>query len=420
MSVINQMDASIERMQSEEIRLSDFINQNSVKAVTDTQLENGVDRLLYNHAINKTNLTTFCNVSSPTFNKRIKELSEAELIAEPFVQGKSHLYNRFDVQRIIESFHLPAYRDNYQSCVVSIQNHKGGVGKSTTTRTLATAAALDLDLNARIAVVDLDPQGSCGLQGQPKDENGIFLTVADIALRDVEPNSRFYEYLSYFDLSQEEVVLHAAVNTHLPNLDIFTAFPEDERFSDYYHSLDNDGQVALLHQLRDFVLPILKTEYDIIFIDTPPQDSPVCWSVLEAADFLLTPIAPKELDYLSTKNFVRFTRERIKQLPSQGENLKLWKVVSVNVDVTSRQQNRMLSRIRRAFVDAVMANSLESSELFIAADGLHRTIFDIQKSEARDFKYAGPKAYDRAIDSAGALYREFRGLLLNMSIGGDE
>ncbi|BDO05784.1 hypothetical protein KAM622c_53710 (plasmid) [Klebsiella quasipneumoniae subsp. quasipneumoniae] len=54
------------------------------------------------------------------------------------------------------------FSEMYLPRVIVTENHKGGTGKSTTTTINATAAALDLNLNAKICVIDLDPQGSLG------------------------------------------------------------------------------------------------------------------------------------------------------------------------------------------------------------------------------------------------------------------
>lgn len=417
MSVLSKFDAVIERMEKEEIGLQEYINSNSVKRVTDKDVKSGVDRLIYNHAVNKTQIVKICKTSMPTFNSHEKQLQENGVINEPFLQGQANMYNRFDLAALMKYFEVPKYSDYYNPIVIAVQNHKGGVGKSTTVRTISMATALDTELNAQVAILDLDPQGSCGFQGQPKDEDGVYLTIADIALRELQEGSPFFEYVYGFDAEPEDVVLAAAVNTHLPNLDIYTAFPDDERFTDFYHSLDDTKKNTLLCQLRDFIMPILKTKYDVIFIDTPPQDSPITWSVMLAADVLLTPIAPKELDYLSTRNFIKFTRTRIEQIGAQ-KNLKEWKVLPVNVDYSSRQQNRMIDRIRRTFTDTLTISSLESSELFIAADSLHRTIFDIQKTEARDNKYASVTAFNTAVNSSNAMYREIKSIIINTAIKG--
>ncbi|MFA0284691.1 AAA family ATPase, partial [Vibrio sp. 10N.222.55.F12] len=78
---------------------------------------------------------------------------------------------------------FPKYNQRFEPTTVVVENHKGGTGKSTTTVTLATTAALDLNLNARCLVIDLDPQGSTGqnLIHQADDES-VYMTAVDIAL----------------------------------------------------------------------------------------------------------------------------------------------------------------------------------------------------------------------------------------------
>ena len=404
MDVLLALDDCAGRMQHEDVRLKDIINEKSRINVTDSELDEGVDRLIYNHSLNKTKIREIVNLSTKTFNKRLAALEEEGEIGEPIEQGKSFLYNRFDVQVILDHLGHRKYRDDFTPTAVSVQNHKGGTGKSTTTRSLATAAALDLNLNARVCILDLDPQGSAGLQAQPKDDDGIYLTIADIALRKYTPS--FNEYVENYGLTEEEVVLGAAFNTHLPNLDVYSAFPEDEIFSDIYAELDEEGKAELLQELRHFILPILKQHYDIIFIDTPPQDSPICWSALEATDFLLLPVTPHKLDYLSTKNFITFIKDRIRQLPSGGDQLKMFKCLRVNVDSNSPQVEQTSNMIIRSFVEHLCSNSIKHSELFLAADNLNRSIFDIQKTEARDNKYASASAYDNAVVSTKAVYEE--------------
>ncbi|MCC4820568.1 AAA family ATPase, partial [Vibrio lentus] len=82
----------------------------------------------------------------------------------------------------------------------------------------------------------------------------------------------------------EQIVLASVFNTHLPNLDVMTAFPTDEKFSDYYMASDEEKQVQLLSRLKKEIIPILKSKYDIIILDLPPQNSPIVWSALEAAN----------------------------------------------------------------------------------------------------------------------------------------
>lgn len=414
MNILRKFDQCIDRMDDEELSLQEYINSNSVKSVTDKEVKSGVDRLIYNHAVNKTQVVKFCGTSMPTFNIIEKQLLAEGRVNEPFLQGQANMYNRFDLAVFMEEFKVPTYRQRYEPAVIGVINHKGGIGKSTTVRTLAMALALDTILNARIVILDLDPQGSAGLQGQPKPEDSVFLTISDICLRNVQKDSPFYRYVEEFGLSEVDVVLSAAVPTHLPNLQLYSAFPDDEQFTDYYHTLSDEDKIGLLRQLADYVVPILKQKYDIILLDTPPQDSPITWSAMLATDFMLTPIAPKALDYLSTRNFVRFTRDRIEQIGAD-QNIKEWKLVPVMVDYTDRTHELNLDRIRRLYTDRLTSNVIELSELFYAADHLQRSIYDIQKAECKERKYTSINQYELAITSSNAVYRELRGLIQNIA-----
>lgn len=414
MNILRKFDQCIDRMDDEELSLQEYINSNSVKSVTDKEVKSGVDRLIYNHAVNKTQVVKFCGTSMPTFNIIEKQLLAEGRVNEPFLQGQANMYNRFDLAVFMEEFKVPTYRQRYEPAVIGVINHKGGIGKSTTVRTLAMALALDTILNAQVVILDLDPQGSAGLQGQPKPEDSVFLTISDICLRNVQKDSPFYRYVEEFGLSEVDVVLSAAVPTHLPNLQLYSAFPDDEQFTDYYHTLSDEDKIGLLRQLADYVVPILKQKYDIILLDTPPQDSPITWSAMLATDFMLTPIAPKALDYLSTRNFVRFTRDRIEQIGAD-QNIKEWKLVPVMVDYTDRTHELNLDRIRRLYTDRLTSNVIELSELFYAADHLQRSIYDIQKAECKERKYTSINQYELAITSSNAVYRELRGLIQNIA-----
>nr|UGK56539.1 hypothetical protein [Escherichia coli] len=67
----------------------------------------------------------------------------------------------------------------------------------------------------------------------------------------------------------------------------------------------------------------MKSKYDLIIIDTPPEDSPITWAADEAADGILVAVSPREYDYASTTDFMLTISERFKQSPSKGEKSKL-------------------------------------------------------------------------------------------------
>lgn len=389
-------------MKAEQISLKESIAEVNTIKVTDEQVD-GLDRLIYNHCLNKTALADFFGKSRNTFSKIVTEMQAKKIIGEPIFQNKNHLYTRFDVQVIMEELGAHRYSDMYKPRVIVIENHKGGTGKSTTTATIATAAALDLNLNARCCIVDLDPQGSIGNNLiRATNDDDIYLTITDVLLAEYEPDGDYSKYISA-GYSEADIISNIPFSTHLPNMDVITAFPTDDRFTDLYWRLSKDERNKLLTRFRDVIVPVLKEHYDLIFIDTPPQDSPIIWSTNEAADALLVPITPREYDFASTTNYMLTIGTRLQQLPSRGENIKWMKVLAVNVDDKSQHEVRTLNKLVRTVQDKFMTTNIKHSEAFVAAAERGRTVLDIKKSE----DLCPAKQFDIAEMSVNSVYQQF-------------
>ncbi|GEM77505.1 ParA family protein [Vibrio sagamiensis] len=401
-SIIDSLESVCVRMQKEQADLKAVIKERMQINVTDKDIDGSVDRLIYNHSLKKKELQELFGLSRVTFNTRIDEAIEQGVIGQPIIQGRTHLYNRFDVLNMMTHMGYPSYSERFEPTTIVIENHKGGTGKSTTTVTLATAAALDLNLNARCLVIDLDPQGSTGqnLIHQAGDDS-VYMTAVDIALASFEPEGDFSQYLN--DYEYADLVKAIPFKTHLPNLDVIPAFPSDERFVDQYWAQTEEGQLKMVSVLREKILPILKEEYDLIFIDTPPQNSPILWAVNEAADAVLIPVTPREFDFASTSNYMATMPNTFRELPSKGENLKWAKLLPVNFDDKSAHEVKVFDKLLRAAQGHLLSTAIRHSEAFVAAAESNRTVLDIKKSE----QVCSGKQFDLAMTSVNAVYHQF-------------
>ncbi|BAN99922.1 ParA protein (plasmid) [Plautia stali symbiont] len=402
MNLIDKIALIGQRMKSEQISLKESLMTSSRVSVSDDSLE-GVDRLIYNHCLNKKNLSDFFDKSRVTFNKILSELENNGLVGAPIYQNKNHLYTRWDVQKIMDALGYPRYRDHYKSQVIVTQNHKGGTGKSTTSGAIAVATALDLQLNARTLLIEWDPQGSIGSgMIQSVSEDDVFLTAIDAILGIYEEDSDYRKYLD-MGYSETDIIKNMPFSTHLPNLDVITAFPTDARFKDKYWQCSKDERTELLLRFKEVILPVLKKQYDLIIIDTPPEDSPLIWAADEAADGILVAVSPREYDYASTTDFMLTISERFKQSPNRGENLKWFKVLAVNVDDKSPYEKIVLDKLIRTVQDLFMSANIKNSEAFKAAASRGRTVLDIKKSE----DLCSPKQLDIAEASVMSVYQQF-------------
>ncbi|WP_219418142.1 ParA family protein [Pseudonocardia nigra] len=181
--------------------------------------------------------------------------------------------------------------------VVSIINHKGGVGKTTLTANLGAGLAAR---GKKVLLVDLDAQGSLTVsfftQNEWMDELSETRTIKhwfdgievgkelDSLESLITCPPRVFEKLSYYGGHLDLIPAHgelADVETAL------TAYVRD----------DPAGYPLMHRRLRDGLTDEALGEYDIALIDCAPNFGLMAKNAVAASDLLLIPTRP---DYLST------------------------------------------------------------------------------------------------------------------------
>lgn len=170
--------------------------------------------------------------------------------------------------RVLNSKHLSAlypillrygYQDAPRARVISIVNHKGGVGKTTTTLNLGRALAR---MDYRVLLIDMDSQGNLSQ-----------------ALGVDEPDKQ---------------VVHALLkNEPLPILSIDEGYdlaPSDLELA--YADIELVQMVGGVNQLRNAIIP-LRSRYDYILIDCPPALNIFTNSALVASHSCLVTLQPE-------------------------------------------------------------------------------------------------------------------------------
>ena len=146
---------------------------------------------------------------------------------------------------------------------LAVANQKGGVGKTTTAINLATSLAM---ADQRVLVVDMDPQANLtsgvGLKGQ------------------TGPGGTIYQALTDETVDASDFVLETRVHG-------LSLVPSDRNLTGAEIDL-----VSLPHRerrLRTFLEP-LRSQFEYIFIDTPPSLGLLTLNALVAADAVLIPL----------------------------------------------------------------------------------------------------------------------------------
>jgi chromosome partitioning protein len=154
------------------------------------------------------------------------------------------------------------------SKVIAIANQKGGVGKTTLARELAACCALR---GYQVLIVDCDPQGN---QTQSWVDSSVYEATLSHVL--IEPDSTRAQKVEPLPL------VDAIVETPINNLDLV---PADIRLARFELQPD-----YLTHRLRN-QLEDLEDQYDLVFLDCPPQLGKLLTAALYSADYVIVPCA---------------------------------------------------------------------------------------------------------------------------------
>jgi chromosome partitioning protein len=212
---------------------------------------------------------------------------------------------------------------------IAIINQKGGCGKTTTSINLAACLAR---LGQKTLLVDMDPQGHCGI-GLAVPEEQIERTILDTL---VEPGDGVpatiteivWQIASDFDLAPSNIKLAA--------------------FEQIYA-----GRAGREDRLAEALGKVAKI-YDWCIIDCPPSVGLITFNALKACDEVVVPV---ETGYFSLHGLAKMM-ETLDLMKDQCGRDVLVRVLPTLYDTRTKLAREVLSELRAKFRDYLMESTV--------------------------------------------------------------
>lgn len=241
--------------------------------------------------------------------------------------------------------------------IIAVSNNKGGIGKSCISANLSNALG---NKGKKVLLVDYDSQGN----------------ASDLVLGETQPEHTMY------DVIEEDFPIERAISaTSYENLDVLanesaTAALELKLYRNV------QGSYFLLRNL----LAPLRSQYDIIIIDTPPNLGMFTIQALTAADAVIVPIDASSRHSLQGLNAAIKAIKDISESFNPG--LRFLRAVINKVDRRTSISKAMVEQISRVWSNQLFKTTIPVCTAIQQAETASQTIlrFDPHSSASKKFR----------------------------------
>jgi chromosome partitioning protein len=234
--------------------------------------------------------------------------------------------------------------------VISLLNHKGGVGK--TTSAINIGAGL-VELGKRVLLIDLDPQANLTLSlGVPRPPVTIYEAMrGESGLQPVTAKENLDVVASTLDLSGAEMEL-----------------------------INEAGREFILQELFD---PFLE-EYDFIIVDCPPSLGLLTLNALTSSDFVIIPL---QTEFLAMQGLAKIKQVIQKVKFRLNKKLQIGGVIATMYDSRKVLNRDVVETISKYFGKLLFETKIRDTVALAEAPAQRKDIFAYSRnsSGAKDY-----------------------------------
>lgn len=324
-----------------------------------------------------------CDMERGQFAYRMKNTDEISLPQGSFNPTRRRReFTLAETRTVVKELRKDHLRpDGAEAVVISVANFKGGVGKSTTSMTLAQGLSL---LGHKILLIDADPQGS--------------LT----SLTGLLPDSDVKEEDTIFSLAtgEQSSIRYAIRPTYWEGIDLVAAAPLLFGIEFTLPSRQMRDPKFEFWNVLNLGIDDVREDYDVIIIDTAPALSYGTVNALMASNGIIMPLPPSALDFASGAQFWSLFSDLTTSLSETRRLDKTFDFINVLLSrVDSDPASAMVRKwIISTYGDKVLPVEIPKTIVASTSSAEFGTVYDsssYQKS-ARTYKRAR-EAYDQLV-----------------------
>ncbi len=339
-------------------------------------------------------------------NRRTFSIDEINLIREYLMKTNPKKHDKYTY-----------FRKHSLTQIIAVANFKGGVGKSTTTVTLAHDLALR---GYKVLVADLDGQGSTTTM------------FGFIPNKDIPPESTIEPFIeanlknNRFDGFKPTDLNYCCIQTNWSeSIDLIPANLATS-YADIALSLVMQQGYRYWEILKNG-FDTLKGNYDIILLDFPPSLGYLAMNGIYACDSLLVPVPPDMLDFSSSSAFFEqladvsdilssesgkplykdFAKLVMTKCPTRINEANIKDLVAPSKDKRNREAKKMKAFMLKSFGEGLLQNEIVYSEAFKEASSNFRSIYEMEKSNMS----CAASTLTRALESTNQVHSEIEELI---------